>query len=99
MHVRFADADQNFISSQAEQGFYSNETEVVRDAVRRLRELKEAQTSGFYRAALKGHEQIEQGLTIPYSRELIEQIAAQSEENVKSGKKINYNKEVIVEND
>ena len=38
MHVRFADVDENFIKTEVQSGFYTNETELVRDAVRRMRE-------------------------------------------------------------
>jgi antitoxin ParD1/3/4 len=38
MKITFAEQDENFIRMQVEQGFYSNATELVRDAVRRLRE-------------------------------------------------------------
>ena len=95
MHIRFAEADQNFISSQAQQGFYSNETEVVRDAVRRLREQREVQQTPFYQAVLKGYKQIEQGLTVPFSRKLMEQIDQEAAEKVKKGDKITYDPDVI----
>lgn len=42
MHIRFAEADERFIKSQVSEGFYTNETELVRDAVRRMREANEA---------------------------------------------------------
>ena len=45
MHIRFAEIDEGFIKSQVESGFYTNETEVVRDAVRRLREEQQARHS------------------------------------------------------
>jgi antitoxin ParD1/3/4 len=38
MKINFADRDEHFIRMQVEQGYYSNATELVRDAVRRLRE-------------------------------------------------------------
>jgi len=78
-----------------QQGFYANETEVVRDAVRRLREQKEAQQTQFYRAVMKGHRQIEQGLTVSFSRELLEQIDSEAVEKVKNGEKITYDPDVI----
>jgi len=95
MHIRFAEADQNFISTQAQQGFYTNETEVVRDAVRRLREQREVQQSAFYRAVEKGLEQVERGETIPFSRELMEEINSQAIARVASGEKITYDPDVI----
>ena len=95
MHIRFADADQNFISEQTKYGYYTNETEVVRDAVRRLREQKEAQQTPFTQAVMKGHEQIEQGLTTPFTRALMEQIDAEAVSRVASGEKLTYSPEVI----
>lgn len=95
MHIRFAQADQNFITAQAQQGFYANETEVVRDAVRRLREQREAQQSRFYQAVVKGLEQVEQGQAIPFSRELMAEINQQAITKAASGEKTAYDPDVI----
>ena len=63
MHVRFADVDENFIKAEVHNGFYVNETELIRDAVRRLREDKE-RAKRFQEAVSKGVQAIEQGETV-----------------------------------
>ncbi len=39
MNVNFPPVDEAYIKAKVADGFYSNATELVRDAVRRLREL------------------------------------------------------------
>jgi antitoxin ParD1/3/4 len=95
MHIRFAEADQQFINAQAQQGFYTNETEVVRDAVRRLREQREAQQSPFYKAVMRGHEQIERGQTVPFSASLMNEIQGEVVKKAKGGKKRMYDPATI----
>ena len=80
MHIRFADIDDGFIKAQVDKGFYTNETEVVRDAVRRLREGKEPRQSRVYEAVMKGDAAIERGEAVPYSRELMEKIRTEATE-------------------
>ena len=41
MHVRFSEVDEHYIKSKVESGLYTSENEVVRDAVRRMREEDE----------------------------------------------------------
>jgi antitoxin ParD1/3/4 len=60
MHVRFADADERFIQEEVSRGFYVNETELVRDAVRRLREQRQ-KISPFQAAVMRGVEDIQAG--------------------------------------
>ncbi len=38
MHISFAYVDEEFIKTTVEDGYYTSEEELVRDAVRRLRE-------------------------------------------------------------
>ncbi|MUG95569.1 hypothetical protein F7734_25680 [Scytonema sp. UIC 10036] len=42
MNIVFSDVDGNYIRQKVESGYYSNATELVRDAVRRLRENEKA---------------------------------------------------------
>ena len=73
MHVRFAEIDGNFIKQEVEGGYYTNETELVRDAVRRLREEKE-RSSRFHHAVMKGVADIDAGRTTPLTRELMDEL-------------------------
>jgi len=73
MHVRFADADENFIKSEVHNGFYTNETELVCDAVRRMREDKE-RAKRFQAAVSRGVQAVEQGETVVLTPILLQEI-------------------------
>jgi antitoxin ParD1/3/4 len=73
MHIRFAEVDENFIRREVEQGFYVNETELVRDAVRRLRETKQ-RSNRFQEAVRQGVMDIETGRTRPLTPQLMDQL-------------------------
>ncbi len=73
MHVRFANADENFIKAEVQNGFYANETELVRDAVRRMREEKE-RTKRFQEAIVKGIQAVERGETVALTPDLLQEI-------------------------
>ena len=77
MNVRFPEVDETYIKSKVEGGFYMNETELVRDAVRHMREEEERQVR--FKAAVKiGDDQITNGQTVPYSSKLLEQITEEA---------------------
>jgi antitoxin ParD1/3/4 len=40
MNINFAPIDESFIKNKIEEGYYSDATELVRDAVRKLREKR-----------------------------------------------------------
>lgn len=73
MHVRFANADNTFIKDEVENGFYTNETELVRDAVRRMREDKE-RTKRLKKAIANGIYAVERGEITALNLELLEKI-------------------------
>jgi antitoxin ParD1/3/4 len=79
--------DENYIKHKVESGFYTSENEVVRDAVRRMREEEERITR-FQAAVWIGDAQIERGETVPYSQELMEQIGQRAVQRAKQGNKI-----------
>ena len=93
MHVRFSEVDEHYIKGKVESGVYTSENEVVRDAVRRMREEDE-RIARFQAAVRIGDEQIERGETMPYSKELMEQIEQRAVQWAKQGKKID-NPDVI----
>ena len=86
MHVRLS-VDENYIKGKVESGFYTSENEVVRDAVRRMRE-EEERIAGFQAAVRLGDEQIERGETVPDSQELMAQISQRAVQRAKQGKKV-----------
>lgn len=73
MHIRFAEADTEFMKSAVSEGFYTSETELVRDAVRRLRE-QQMKASPLFQAVMKDRKFIDEGRTKPYSAVLINDI-------------------------
>lgn len=88
MHIRFADIDKNFIKAKVSQGFYTNETELVRDAVRRLREENEKNNS-LTVAVMRGHDQIEAEQTNSYSHDLIDNIKKRGIKKAENGSTFN----------
>ena len=76
MHVRFADVDERFIEEAVRSGFYANATELVRDAVRRLRE-QNAVNSHFYQAVMEGVRDIERGQMRPLTPALMRSLKEQ----------------------
>lgn len=87
MHVRFSEVDEHYIKGKVASGFYTSENEVVRDAVRRMRE-EEERIARFQAAVRIGDEEIERGDTVPYSQELLEQLSQRAVQRAKQGKKI-----------
>jgi antitoxin ParD1/3/4 len=76
MHVRFAEVDEHFIEEAVRSGFYANATELVRDAVRRLRE-QNAVNSPFYQAVMEGMRDIDNGRTQPLTPALMNNLKTQ----------------------
>ena len=73
MHVRFPDVDENFIKTEIQSGFYTNETELVRDAVRRMREEKE-RARHFQAAVIQGVQAVDRGETVVLTPDLLYEI-------------------------
>ncbi|HUY68214.1 MAG TPA: type II toxin-antitoxin system ParD family antitoxin [Alphaproteobacteria bacterium] len=88
MHINLSPEMEKYLESKVAEGFYGNASEVVRDALRRLRE--DDRKIAALRAAVKvGEEQIARGESQPLTPELIEEITQQAIANAKAGKKIN----------
>ena len=88
MHINFAGVDEQFIKAEVKEGYYTSETELVRDAVRRLREEKE-KTRHFHKAVMQGVEQIEQGNTVSYTPELLEDIKKRATKKIENNEPYN----------
>lgn len=73
MNINFSPVDEKFIKQSVEGGPYSNANELVRDAVRRLRENEERHAE-LLAALERGEADIAQGRTKTYSRELVQSI-------------------------
>jgi antitoxin ParD1/3/4 len=84
MHVRFADVDENFIKTEVQGGFYTNETELVRDAVRRMREEKE-RARRFQEAVSKGVQAVERGETHALTPDFLQEIKQDAIRKARNG--------------
>ncbi|WP_447969887.1 ribbon-helix-helix domain-containing protein [Nitrospira sp. M1] len=60
MNIRFPDVDEHYIKAKVDAGFYMNETELVRDAVRHMREEDERKNQ-FLSAIKVGQDQVASG--------------------------------------
>lgn len=88
MNIHFSSVDETYIKQQVDSGFYSNATELVRDAVRRLREADE-QRQALLAAVQIGDEQIARGEYTAYTPALFEEIKRNARDKVKRGHKPN----------
>ena len=81
MNINFPPVDAGYIKTKVESGFYSNATEMVRDAVRRMREQDDQH--GRLLAALEtGERDIDAGRTVPYTPDLLKQIEQEARTHV-----------------
>ena len=87
MHLKFAPVDEKFIKEKVDSGFYSSETELVKDAVRHMRE-EEEKFNRFEAAVRVGDEQIANGQTVPYSSELMNKIRHRAIKKALKAKKV-----------
>ncbi|MGT2477309.1 type II toxin-antitoxin system ParD family antitoxin [Paraburkholderia terrae] len=86
MNVNFAPVDENFIRKSVDGGLYSNANELVRDAVRRLRESEERHIE-LMAAIQLGEDDIAQGRTATYSKETMRAIRDRVLKRAASGEK------------
>ncbi len=87
MHINLSPEIEQYLQAKVGTGFYSNASEVVRDAIRRMWEEDEKLEK--LRAAVKiGDDQLERGEGIPYSSRRLEDITEKAFENSRNGKKI-----------
>jgi len=89
MNINFPPVDEKYIQSMVKNGYYSNATELVRDAVRRLREKESAKEERWLAAIKLGEDDIKAGRTVPYTPKLLDKIMKNAIKNAKSGKKLN----------
>ncbi len=74
MNIKFPPVDNSYIKAKVRDGFYSNATELVRDAVRRLREFDDNKYARLMKALEEGDRAIKDGRTKPYTPQLLDQI-------------------------
>jgi antitoxin ParD1/3/4 len=87
MHINLSPEIEQYLQLKVGTGFYSNASEVVRDAIRRMWEEDEKLEK--LRAAIKrGDEQIESGEGIAYSASQLDKMTENALNNARNGKKI-----------
>jgi putative addiction module CopG family antidote len=92
MHIRFSEIDANFIKEAIEQGFYLSETELVRDAVRRMRESTQAQNNNRFKQAVDaGVKSLENGDTVTFIVDTMKEVKQRAIKNLKDNKGYNSN--------
>jgi len=88
MHINLSPEIEQYLQLKVGTGFYSNASEVVRDAIRRMWEEDEKLEK--LRAAIRqGEEQIERGEGITYSASQLDKITEKALHDARNGKKIN----------
>jgi len=79
---------EQYIQVKVSTGYYNNASEVVRDAIRRMRD--EDEKLAVLRSAVDvGDEQLECGEGATYTPELLKQITEKAFANARNGKKVN----------
>ncbi len=89
MNVIFPPVDESYIRAKIEDGFYSNATELVRDAVRRLREHDDAKYIRLMGALERGERDMHEGRGEAYTPQLYQQIVTDAAQYAAQGKKAN----------
>jgi antitoxin ParD1/3/4 len=83
MHINLSEEMESFIKAQVSSGFYGNATEVIRDAIRRMKAETE-RVNAFRRAVAAGDAELERGEFSEYTPELMEGIAQKARNNLHS---------------
>lgn len=87
MHINLSPEIEQYLQAKVGTGFYSNASEVVRDAIRRM--AAEDESMEKLRAAVQvGETQLERGEGIPYSATRLETITEKALSNARQGKKV-----------
>jgi antitoxin ParD1/3/4 len=85
MHLNLSAEMEQYLQAKVGTGFYGNVSEVVRDAIRRMRDEDEKLSA--LRAAVRvGDEQLALGQRRDYTLERLERITEQARSNVSQGR-------------
>jgi antitoxin ParD1/3/4 len=87
MHINLSNEMEAYLQTKVETGFYSNAAEVIRDAIRRMRE-EDDKIAALRVAVQVGDEQLARGEGTVYTPELLNNITANALKNAKLGKKV-----------
>lgn len=89
MNINFPPVDESYIKAKIAEGFHSNAAELVRDAVRRLREQDDNKHASLMAALEIGQQAIREGRTALYTPELLDQIEQEARQHAAEGRKPN----------
>jgi len=89
MHLNLGSEFNNFIQGQVDSGLYGNATEVIRDALRHMKDRQENKHLETIRALLSvGEGQIASGKTASYTPDLLNRLTEEAIQNSKKGKPV-----------
>ncbi len=89
MHIELPPIDEKYLKGKVESGYYSNASEAVRDAVRRMRENDEQRRLDTIRTLIAaGEDQISRGEGVPYTGDLMDNAIEQAVKNSRSQKPV-----------
>ena len=87
MHINLSPEMEQYLQFKVGTGDYSNPSEVVRDAIRRMRDEDE-KLAVLRSAVAVGDEQLERGEGITYTQERLKQITEKAFANARSGRQV-----------
>jgi len=88
MNINFAPIDEAFIKAKVGKGYYSNATELVRDAVRKLREKENSAAEQLLFELEKGERDYHEGRFNVFSPKLMEELKQSGIRRANSGLEI-----------
>ncbi len=88
MNIALSLEIENYLQSKVKNGFYNDVSEVIRDAIGRMKE-QDSQLLALQAALCMGDEQIDKGEGIVYTPTRLEAITQQAFANAKRSKKVN----------
>ena len=87
MNINLAPRDEQFVESKVQEGYYKSKTDVIEDAVRRMREADEQRGGAVYAAIMKAEEDVTAGRVKAYTPEVEAQIRQEGRARAKAGRK------------
>lgn len=90
MHVNLSPEMEGFIKSKVASGFYSNATEVIRDAIRRM-QADDLRAHAFRAAVQVGEDQLRRGEGIAFDEASMDDIESEARENLRRDAPIDPN--------
>ena len=84
MYIGFSNTEENFIKNEVKNGLYQNEEELIREAVRRMKEEKDHKQR-FSEAVAKGTQAIMRGEIVLLTSDLLREIKLEAIHKAKNG--------------